>query len=98
EDKTFFIDRSNSGIVDFQEDFGNEIQQMPVPDLPEGEYEVRVFLDRSSIEIFINKGQYVMTAQIFPKGSYTNLQIENLGDSELTMQAFSINEVQRIWE
>ncbi|MBT8302672.1 MAG: glycoside hydrolase family 32 protein [Maribacter sp.] len=98
EDKTFFIDRSNSGIVDFQEDFGNEIQQMPVPDLPEGEYEVRVFLDRSSIEIFINKGQYVMTAQIFPKGSYTDLQIENLGDSEITMQAFSINEVQRIWE
>jgi fructan beta-fructosidase len=98
DDKTFFLDRSNSGIVDFQEDFGNGIQQMPVPNLPEGEYEVRVILDWSSIEVFINKGQYVMTSQIFPKDNYIALDIKNLGVSELSMQAFSINEVKSIWK
>jgi len=98
EDKTFFLDRSKSGVVDFQEDFGKEIQQMPVPDLPEGEYEVSIFIDWSSVEIFINSGQYVMTSQIFPNGNYTDLTIGNLGDSELSMNAFSINEVKRIWD
>jgi fructan beta-fructosidase len=97
EDKTFFLDRSNSGIIDFQEDFGKGIQQMPVPDLPDGEYEVRIFIDWSSVEVFINNGQYVMTSQIFPNSNYTDLTIGNLGDSELSMQAFSMNEIQRIW-
>jgi fructan beta-fructosidase len=97
EGKTFFLDRSKSGIVDFQEDFGKGIQQMPVPDLPDGEYEVNVFIDRSSVEVFINDGHYVMTSQIFPNGNYTDLIIGNLGDRELSMKAFSINEVKRIW-
>jgi len=97
EDKTFFLDRSKSGIVDFQEDFGKGIQQMPVLDLPEGEYEVSVFIDWSSVEVFINNGQYVMTSQIFPNSSYTDLTIENLGNSELSMKAFSMNKVKNIW-
>jgi len=97
EDRTFFLDRTNSGIVDFQEDFGKGIQQMPIPDLPDGEYEVRVFIDRSSVEVFINNGQYVMTSQIFPNGNYTDLTIGNLEDSELLMKAFSVNDVKRIW-
>jgi fructan beta-fructosidase len=97
EGKTFFLDRSKSGIVDFQEDFAKGIQQMPVPDLPDGQYEVSVFIDWSSVEVFINNGQYVMTSQIFPNSNYTDLTIENLGDSELSMIAFSITEVKRIW-
>ena len=64
KDKTFFLDRSNSGIVDFQEDFGKGVQQMPVPDLPDGEYEVSILIDWSSVEVFINNGQYVMTSNI----------------------------------
>jgi len=38
-----------------------------------------------------------MTSQIFPNGNYTDLTIENLGDNELSMNAFSINEVKRTW-
>ena len=97
KDKVFFLDRSKSGIVDFQEDFGKGIQQMPVPDLPDGEYDVSIFIDWSSVEVFINNGHYVMTSQIFPNGNYTDFTIENLGDSELSMKVFSINEVKRIW-
>ena len=98
KDKTFFLDRSNSGIVDFQEDFGKEVQQMPVPDLPDGEYEVSILIDWSSVEVFINNGQYVMTSQIFPNSNYSDLTVENFDDSELSMKAFSINEVKRIWD
>ena len=94
--KTFSIDRTNSGKIDFQEDFGR-IQQMPVPDFPDGEFEVRILIDHSSIEVFINEGQYVMTAQLFPNEKYTDLTLENLSDSEITLKDFEVNEVKRIW-
>ncbi len=94
--QTFSIDRVISGKIDFQEDFGS-IQQMPVPDLPDGEFEIRILIDHSSIEVFINEGQYVMTAQLFPNEEYTDLTLENLGDSEITLEGFELNEVKRIW-
>ncbi|MEP3209180.1 MAG: glycoside hydrolase family 32 protein [Maribacter sp.] len=96
EEEQFFLDRTNSGKVAFQEDFAS-IQIMPVTGLPEEEYEVRLFIDHSSIEVFMNKGQYVMTAQLFPNENYTNLTIENLGDSEIRLKDFEINGVKRIW-
>jgi len=96
EEKQFFLDRTGSGKVEFQENFGG-IQQMPMPNLPEGEYEVRILIDHSSIEIFINEGQYVMTAQFFPNEKYTHLIIENLGDNEITFEDLTISSVKRIW-
>jgi len=96
EEKEFFLDRIKSGKVDFQEDFAS-VQQMPVPNLPEVEYEVRILVDRSSIEVFINKGQYVMTAQLFPNAPYETLTMENLGDSELVIKDFRLNPIKRIW-
>jgi fructan beta-fructosidase len=96
-EKTFFLDRSKSGKIDFQEDFGAGVQQMPVPNMPEGEYEVRILVDRSSIEIFINKGQYVVTAQVFPNSDYTDLTVENLVDGELVLKDFGISKVEKVW-
>jgi len=96
EEKEFFLDRTNSGKVDFQEDFAS-IQQMPVPNLPDGEYEFRILLDHSSIEIFINKGQYVMTAQLFPNEAYHTFTIENLGDDDILLKDFTSNKVEKIW-
>lgn len=96
-ENTFLLDRSKSGKVDFQEDFGKGVQQMPIPDLPDGAYEVRIFIDWSSIEIFINKGQYVMTAQVFPNEKYSDLTVENLADGELVLKGFTMNAVQEVW-
>ena len=95
EEKEFFLDRTNSGKVDFQEDFAS-VQQMPVFDLPE-EYEVRILMDHSSIETFINKGQYVMTAQLFPNKPYDRLTIENLGEAQIELKNIETNKVERIW-
>jgi fructan beta-fructosidase len=90
------LDRTHSGKVDFQEDFGG-VQIMPVAQLPEGKYEVRILIDHSSIEVFINEGQYAMTAQLFPNEKYTDLTIENLGDTEFTLKDFQLNEIEGIW-
>src|SRR5680860_141944 len=94
----FSLDRSRSGKTDFQEAFGKTIQHMPIPDLPDGEYEVRIFMDRSSIEIFLNQGQYVMTAQVFPNENYNVLNIVNTSDAKaLEFKKFGIGTVKGVW-
>ena len=97
KNQVFTLNRSASGKVDFQEDFGKQLQEMPIDNLPEGELELRMVLDRSSIEIFINKGQYVMTAQIFPNEAYTIFGIENTSKTELVLNNLKIGAVEGIW-
>lgn len=96
EEQQFVLDRTNSGQVAFQEDFAS-VQIMPVADLPEVAYEVRLIIDHSSIEVFINEGQYVMTAQIFPNEKLTDLSIANLGAESFALKDFEVNSVHRIW-
>ncbi|WP_239985644.1 MULTISPECIES: glycoside hydrolase family 32 protein [Arenibacter] len=97
ENQQFVLDRSRSGKVSFDDDFIKNVQTMPVPNLPSGEYEVRIFMDWSSVEIFINGGQYVMTAQIFPNEYYKTLVITNPEDDKLEMEKFSISPIKSIW-
>lgn len=70
---------------------------MPIANLPDGTYEVRIFMDWSSVEIFINGGQYVMTAQLFPNLNYTDLIIDNTASEALIVQQFEVSTVNRIW-
>ncbi len=96
-DKLCTLDRSQSGLTDFQATFAGS-QQMPLDNLPEGEVEFRIFLDASSVEVFINKGQYVMTSQIFPTNSYSDLEIENTSAASIGIQDLRVNEVTAVWE
>lgn len=73
-------------------------QQMPVANLPEELFEVRVLMDWSSVEIFINEGQYAMIAQLFPISPYNELQISNIGTSQLTLENFEISKAESIWK
>ncbi|GMN07006.1 glycoside hydrolase family 32 protein [Croceitalea sp. MTPC5] len=91
------LDRTKSGKTNFNYEFGNKLHYMPVKDLPE-EFEVKLFLDRSSIEIFLNKGQYVMTDQIFPTAAYTNLTIENESMNSIELNDFKLQGISSIWE
>lgn len=40
---------------------------------PSGEVKLRIFLDRSSLEIFANDGEAVMTARVYPKSTSTGI-------------------------
>jgi|TARA_R110002012_G_scaffold74718_2_gene189330 fructan beta-fructosidase len=93
----FILDRSLSGKTSFDEDFVKNIQTMPIPDLHNGECEVRIVMDWSSVEIFINRGQYVMTCRIFPNEFYRTLLISNPGEMELKLKEFSISPIKSIW-
>ena len=96
--KMLNFDRRNSGLTDFKDNFATGVQEMPIDNLPEGAIEIRILLDASSIELFVNQGQYVMTNQIFPRDTYTTLEFLNTSGKELEVSAFSERSVQRIWE
>jgi fructan beta-fructosidase len=63
--KVFFIDRRNSGFVDFESDFGRNIHPAPYH-LDSSTVQLQIFVDSSSIEVFGNGGRVVLTDQIFP--------------------------------
>ncbi len=91
-------DRTKSGNISFKDSFGSEIHTMPLKNLPSGSIEVRLFLDWSSIEIFVNKGQKVMTSQIFPREPYSRLRFENHSEDSLFITNLRINEIKSIWD
>lgn len=94
----FLMDRVMSGKTDFQEDFGSKLHKMPIGNLPEASFEVRILMDLSSIEVFINGGQYVMTDQIFPNENYTIFEIENTSGGQMELKDFTVSGIASIWE
>ncbi|MBT8394367.1 MAG: glycoside hydrolase family 32 protein [Bacteroidia bacterium] len=74
-DGIFFTDRTNSGIVDFNKKFLMTPQQKILIGKKE-KLKIELVLDASSIEIFLNEGEFVMTNQIFPKKDYHRFVIK----------------------
>ncbi|MBP7964123.1 MAG: glycoside hydrolase family 32 protein [Caldilineaceae bacterium] len=61
---SLFVDRSKSGQVDFNADFPR-VHVAPLTPV-DGRVTLHIFVDRTSVEVFANGGQTVMTEQIFP--------------------------------
>lgn len=73
--KQFVMDRSESGLTDFSKDFP------AVTVAPVGDTDIiwiRLFIDKSSIEVFGEDGKYVMTNRVFPNAPYNRLQFESV--------------------
>ena len=93
----FLLDRMNSGKVDFQPEFGNKKHFMPIDNLEDGPVEVSILVDWSSIEVFLNKGLYTMTQQIFPTTPYNQLIIENKSE-EFAIENLVVEKMESIWD
>lgn len=62
--ETVFVDRTKSGEDDFHSDFS---QRNDAPArLIEGKIRLQIFVDWSSVEVFVNDGEAVITNRIFP--------------------------------
>ncbi|MEZ4809431.1 MAG: glycoside hydrolase family 32 protein [Allomuricauda sp.] len=93
----FLVDRMRSGKVDFQPEFGNKKHYMPIQLLQDGTYGMKILTDWSSVEIFMDKGLFVMTEQIFPSKPYNTLIIENK-DMEGDILLESIRHMESVWD
>jgi fructan beta-fructosidase len=89
------FDRTRSGIVNFEKSFGEALQKQPFKP-KEGMVEVRLILDQSSIEVFIEDGKYVFTNQLFPRQPYTKLEISGLKDE--VIKDLKVTYVGSVWQ
>lgn len=87
---TFSMDRRESGLVDFSQDFP-AVTTAPVFS-GDGKISLRVFIDRSSIEIFGDGGRMAMTNLVFPHTPYTTLSVAADGKADMTsLSIWSLN-------
>jgi fructan beta-fructosidase len=79
-----FIDRQRSGHTDFSPDFaGHRHTAKWLPQ--ENKLRLHLFVDWSSVELFVDNGRLVMTEQLFPTTPYNQLTFyANSGNVHLT--------------
>lgn len=73
-DKSFIIDRTQSGEVTFSSEFG-KVLYSPL-NLSSNTVTLTLFVDKSSVEALVNKGIVQQTNLVYPSGIYNNLSVE----------------------
>ncbi|MNC12510.1 Levanase precursor [compost metagenome] len=73
EREWLFIDRSKSGLTGFNPSFACKHGARVVPD--NGNIKLRIWVDRSVVEVFANEGLVALTDQIFPDDPIDNVWI-----------------------
>lgn len=74
---TLSFDRRRSGLTDFSQDFPT-VTTAPTFET-NGKLSLRIFIDRSSIEVFGNGGKTVMTNLVFPTVPYSSVSVSAKG-------------------
>lgn len=89
---TLSFDRTKSGVVDFSQDVP-AVTVAPTFET-DNRISLRIFIDRSSIEVFGNNGNFVMTNLVFPTIPYTRLSVSARGGNAKieTLHIYSIKE------
>lgn len=77
-----FFERNKSGLVKFSEKFTG-VQRAPFNN-QQDQLKLELYIDNSSVEIFINEGELVFTNQIFPTQKPRELVIKTNKPLELT--------------
>lgn len=90
-----YIDRTQAGRDDFHKAFTSKIHVAEIKKV-EGKINLKLMLDKSSIEMFFADGLYVMTDLVFPEQEYNTLKIY-LKSGEATLENLSISSVKPIW-
>jgi levanase len=90
-----YVDRTRSGRVDFSRDFPG-VQRAPLA-ARHGKVRLRILVDWSSVEVFADRGQTVITDQIFPAASSDGIQLFADGGSA-TIDSLKIRRLRSSWQ
>lgn len=92
ENSTFSMDRTASGLTDFNKDFP-AITVAPCP--AEAKLCLRLFVDRCSVEAFEGDGRFAMTNLVFPQHPYTTVSVAvdkgRCKVNDLTVNSLKVN-------
>jgi fructan beta-fructosidase len=92
--RELFVDRSDSGRWELPADVP---ARHPAPLLPEqGRIEMHVFVDRSSVEVFGNRGRAVITDRIFPGPGSRGVALYSSGAST-RLHSLEAWELRSVW-
>ena len=91
--KQYYIDRTNSGKVDFSPDFVKVAYAPRISGL--GISVVQLVVDASSIEIFADGGLSAMTSLFFPGKPYNHLQLQK--NSTVRINNLKLVPLRPIW-
>lgn len=89
--KYFFIDRTHSGNLAFSDLFANKISKAPITE-EFTSIDVRVIVDKTSIEIFYNNGKTVMTEIFFPEEPMETFSVSK-ANTDFTIDKLIINQL-----
>lgn len=73
--KTFFVNRRKSGKTEFSEKFANRVSLAKRTSL-NPDLLGTIIIDKTSIELFFDNGETVMTEIYFPNSPFSELSIE----------------------
>jgi beta-fructofuranosidase len=82
ESSTVIIDRSKSGIVIKGEEENISTRSTDI-NLIDGCFKLHIFLDISSVEVFINDGYKTLTANVYPKDDDLGIEFFSIGGSSI---------------
>ncbi|WP_037319087.1 glycoside hydrolase family 32 protein [Salegentibacter sp. Hel_I_6] len=85
----FYIDRSNSGLTDFNENFGDKVSKAPRLSKTSN-LKVKAIIDNMSIELFFDNGETVMTEIFFPEQPLSTFSAEG---KNFSINNLKINQV-----
>lgn len=89
-----FIDRTMSSTTDFHSDFTAKHKVTMKPDYKR--IQLSIYFDWSSVEVFGNKGEVVISDLIFPDGESKGLELYVIG-GELRLISLEINDLSSVW-
>ncbi len=81
ENDSLVLDRTSAGDHSFHKAF-SAVHKAPI--LVDQLHSLNVFVDRSSIEIFVNDGEQVMTDLLFPTKSFSIIEVSGTDTFDLT--------------
>jgi beta-fructofuranosidase len=86
------LDRSKSSLINVSENLENDYERLIHTNL-KGDIKLRILLDVSSCEIFINDGEYVMTALFYKKEIESRFEIRSVGKTHIVaLEKWKINQ------
>ncbi|WP_422005464.1 glycoside hydrolase family 32 protein [Roseivirga pacifica] len=91
----FFSDRTASGKIDFEERFAKNLHPSPYSTNAD-DLKLTIYIDKSSVEVFINDGEFVMTNLVFPNEDFNQAAIFMTG-GDITVKSLNNTKLKSIW-
>lgn len=89
-----YVDRTKSGNVGFHDAFPG--RHTAPARIINGELELRIFVDRSTIEVFINSGEAVISDRVFPSDGSVSIEAF-VGDESAKFSMLKLHKLKSIW-